>query len=474
MAVNELSVEPAAAVAEARAAFAVWGATPVRERAAALARLRREVVRRADDIVAVVSDETGKPAADVVMAEVMHAAAHADWLARSAPRLLATRRASPRPVWTKQAWLAHRPRGVAAVIAPWNYPFLLPFLPTATALAAGCAVVLKPSEVAPRSGALVSDVVASAGLPAGVVRVVQGGADVGERLVAADVDVVAVTGSTATGRAVARAAAERLTPVVAELGGKDAVVVLADADLRRAARATVWGACFNAGQSCVSIERVYVEAAAHDAFVAEVERALDDVTADGDDRRRDVGPMIGPRQADVVLAQIADAVAHGATLRRGGRRIDTGGRTRIEPALLTGVHPGMAVVRDETFGPVIPVAAVPDEDAAVAAVNDCAFALGASVWSRDRARARQLAARLRAGAVAINDVAVNYGMPQLPFGGTGASGAGRQGGAEGLLAYTVTQSITDSWLRPPRELQWFPRTLGERGWRRLVRALYGR
>jgi len=471
MALND---EPAAAVAEARAAFAGWGATPVPERAAALGRLRREVVRRADDIVAVVTDETGKPAADVVMAEVMHAAAHADWLARSAPRLLATRRASPRPVWSKQAWVAHRPRGVAAVIAPWNYPFLLPFLPTATALAAGCAVVLKPSELTPRSGDLVAEIVASAGLPKGVVQVVHGGPDVGSALVGADVDVVAVTGSTATGRAVALAAAERLTPVVAELGGKDALVVLAGADLRRAARATVWGACFNAGQSCVSIERVYVEAAVHDAFVVELERALDSATSDPSDARRFVGPMIALRQADIVMAQLVDAVEKGADVRRGGRRIDGAGRARIEPTLLTGVDHTMAVMREETFGPVVPVMPVADEDAAVAAVNDSAFALGASVWAADRARARRVASRLRAGAVAVNDVAVNYAMPQLPFGGSGASGTGRQGGPDGLLAYTTSQTITDSWLRPPREAQWFPRVLGADAWRRVARTLYGR
>lgn len=463
----------AAAVRRAHAAAAGWTTlTPV-ERRPYLAALRRAVVDNADRIADVVATETGKTTRDVMLAEVMHAAAHADWLARSAHRILAPRRVSPRPVWTTSASLGYRPRGVAAVIAPWNYPFLLPFLPTSTALAAGCTVVLKPSDVTPRSGELVAEVIAAAGLPDGVVQVLHGGARAGTALVATDVDVVSVVGSTATGRAVAAAAADRLVPVVAELGGKDALVVLADADLRRAARATVWGACFNAGQSCVAVERVYVEAPAYDAFVAELERAFDTVAA-GTGDRRDVGPLIGPQQPDVVEAHVRDAVARGATLRRGGRRFALHGRDYVEPTLLTGTDHTMLVMREETFGPVVPVMVVADEEAAVAAVNSSPYGLAASVFTADRARGQRVAARLRTGAVAVNDVAVNYAMPQLPFGGVGASGSGRQGGAAGLTAYCFSQTVTGSRLRLPREPQWFPRVGGRVAWRRVVRAFYGR
>lgn len=461
------------AVARARTLQPEWAARDVRERATALASLRRTIVREADHIVDVVRSETGKPAADVVMAEVMHAAAHAGWLATAAPGVLRPQRVSPRPAYTKRAWLRYRPKGVAAVIAPWNYPFLLPFLPTATALAAGCAVVLKPSELTPRSGGLVAELAEAAGLPASLVQVVQGGADTGAALARADVDVVSVTGSTRTGHAVAAAAAERLVPVIAELGGKDPLLVLDDADVRRAARATVWGACFNAGQSCVSVERVYVDIRVYDAFVAQLERALDDVTAAGDPRR-DIGPLISPRQVDVVLDQIADAVGKGAIVRRGGRRYDVAGRSYVEPTLLTDVDHSMEVMREETFGPLLPVMAVGGDDDAVRAANDSEFALAASVWTADARRGRDVATRLRAGAVAVNDVAVNYGIPGLPFGGSGASGYGRQGGVEGLLAFCTSQTITDSRLLPPREIQWFPRLVGARGWKRAARLLYGR
>jgi acyl-CoA reductase-like NAD-dependent aldehyde dehydrogenase len=461
-----------AAVARARQASTGWAALPPGERAPALRALRRTVSRRADRIADVVCQETGKARVDAVLAEAMHAAAHVDWLSRHVAGALAPRRVSPWPLYSKAAWVEYQPRGVAGVIAPWNYPFLLPFLATASALAAGCAVVLKPSEVAPASGELVAELVAEAGLPDGLVQVLHGGPDAGAALVRAGVDVVALTGSSGTGRKVAALAAERLVPVIMELGGKDPMLVLEDADLGRAARAAVWGACFNAGQSCVAIERIYVVDSVHDRFVAELERALEGVRAGGGGPR-DIGPIIHPPQLEVIQRQVDDAVARGATLRRGGRRAGEGGRW-FEPTLLLGVDHGMAVMRQETFGPVLPVMRVPDEATAVRLANDSPFGLQASVWTADERRARRVASSLRAGAVAINDCLVNYAMPGLEFGGVGDSGYGRQGGDEGLRAYCFTRSVTWSRVTPRRELQWFPRRLGARAWKRALRLLYGR
>src|SRR6266568_4892365 len=244
------------------------------------------------------------------------AAAHLDWLARHAGRALAPRKVSPWPLYSKAAWVEYQPRGVAAVVAPWNYPFLLPFLATASALAAGCTVVLKPSEVAPASGELVAELVAEAGLPDGVVQVLHGGPAVGAALVQAGVDVVAVTGSSATGRRVAALAAEALVPVIMELGGKDPMLVLDDGDLRRAARGAVWGACFNAGQSCVAVERVYVVDEVHDRFVGELERAFEGVRAGGGGAR-DIGPIIHPPQLEVIERQVRDAAPRRSPHGRG-------------------------------------------------------------------------------------------------------------------------------------------------------------
>jgi acyl-CoA reductase-like NAD-dependent aldehyde dehydrogenase len=460
------------AVARAREASTAWGALTPAEREPALRALRRTISRRADRIADVVCRETGKARVDAVLAEAMHAAAHADWCARHAARALSPRKVSPWPLYSKAAWVQYQPRGVAAVIAPWNYPFLLPFLATESALAAGCAVVLKPSEVAPASGELVAELVAEAGLPDGVVQVLHGGPSAGAALVQAGVDVVAITGSSATGRRVAALAAERLVPVIMELGGKDPMVVLEDADLGRAARGAVWGACFNAGQSCVAVERVYVVEEVHERFVMELERALQGVRAGGGGAR-DIGPIIHPPQLEVIERQVEDAVARGATLRRGGRRVGEGGRW-FEPTLLTEVDHGMAVMREETFGPVLPVMCVPDEDTAVRLANDSPFGLHASVWTADARRARRIASSLHAGAVAINDCLVNYAIPGLEFGGVGDSGYGRQGGVDGLRAYCWSKSVTWSRLTPRRELQWFPRRLGALTWKRTLRLLYGR
>ncbi|CCG01187.1 aldehyde dehydrogenase family protein [Blastococcus saxobsidens] len=461
------------AVAAARCAWPAWARTPVGEREARLAALRQVVLDRAEEIVSVVAAGTGRHPADIAIAEVMHSAAHLDWLARHTARALTVRRPFVWPLVTKRAAIHHRPRGVAAVLAPWNYPFLLALLPTVTALAAGCTVVLKPSEHAPAAGALVARLAAEAGFPPGAVQVVQGGPEVGERLVGGDVDVVAVTGSAATGRRVAELAARRLTPVVAELGGKDAMIVLADADLRRAARAAAWGACFNAGQSCVSIERLYVVRSVHDQLVAELEAAFDELAVGGEGRR-DIGPVVLPGLLPALERQVAEAVAGGARLHRGGRRVRVAGREYFEPTLLSDVAQGAAIVQEESFGPVLPVVAVPDEETAVRLANDSPYGLQASVWTADRVRGRRLATRLRVGGVAINDCLVNYAAPGLPFGGVGASGTGRQGGVEGLRAYCFSQTVTDSLLRPPRELQWFPRLGGARLWTGVARLLYGR
>jgi acyl-CoA reductase-like NAD-dependent aldehyde dehydrogenase len=462
--------EVAQRVAAARRAQESWGARHPADRRRGLVALKRALVRAAPHLVEVVSSETGKSRSDVVEGELLPAVIHARHLARNAHVYLASRRVAAFPVMNKRATVEYRALGVAGVISPWNFPFFLSFQPAVTALAAGCGVVLKPSSATPRSGALVGELAAAAGLPEGLVQVVQGGSETGRALVTAGVDVVSFTGSSAVGREVATRAAERLVPTVLELGGKHPMVVLEDADPVRAARGAVWGRFFNAGQACVSVERVYVVAGVYQAFVEALERALEDVAA-SDDPARGMGPVFGPGQLEVVEAQVAQALAAGARLLAGGRRA---GERFFEPTVLLDVDHSMAVMREETFGPVLPVMRAADEEEAVALANDSPFGLHASVWSGSSARGRRVASRLRAGTVAVNDVLVNYGIPTLPFGGVGASGWGRTGGAEGLRSFSYPVSLTESRLRLRRELYWFPRRGGLGIRLRLLRLLAGR
>ena len=460
------------AVRAARAAQPAWAALTPAERAQHLARLRLVIAQHPDLIADTVGRETGKPVSDTLAAEALHAAAHVDYLVRNASRLLAPRRASSRPLVTRSARVEYHPLGVAAAITPWNYPFLLPLSAASTALAAGCAVVVKPSERAPESGALVASFARMAGLPDGLVRVVRGGPEAGVALLEEGVDVVSVVGSPETGRQVAAQAARTLTPVITELGGKHPMIVLEDADLRRAARGAVWGSCFGAGQMCVAIERVYVVDAVHDRFVDELVAGFAEVRAGGGGRR-DIGPLISREHAAGVDEQVRQSVEAGASLLVGGRADRDGGRC-YQPTLLTGVDHSMPVMTRETLGPVLPVMRVADEAEAVARANESPYGLHASVWTRDQRRGRLVAAAVRAGSVAINDCLVNYAMTDLPFGGVGASGWGRQGGPEGLRAYCYTKAITWTRLALPREPQWFPRLIGPRGWKAALRLGFDR
>lgn len=465
--------EVPAIVERSRKAFQAWSSLSFDERKRHLLAFKRVIVARGEEIAGMVSKETGKPVTDAYPFDVLTSLNLLDHYARRARKYLGRRRAGTWPYVTSQGWVQYEPRGVAGVISPWNYPFFLAMIPTVSALAAGCSVVLKPSEKTPLTGQMVADLAAEAGLPADLIQVVHGEGDVGAALIE-EVDVIAFTGSTAVGRKVAEAAARRLIPAVLELGGKDPLIVLDDADLRHAARAAVWSGMVNAGQTCVATERIYVVDSVADPFMDELDRALDDVAA-GTGDRRDVGPLIDDRQFEHVQRQIEDAVARGAKVVRGGRPVPGVAGKYLEPTLITDVDHSMSIMREETFGPVIAVMRVPDEETAVRMANDTRYGLHATVWSKDAARARRVATRLRSGTVAINDTSVNFVLPTMPFGGAGESGLGSAFAAEGIRAYCIPKGVTRArtpWPTTAILGARFPRRRGLAYWKSIARALF--
>lgn len=463
------------AVEDARKAFVYWSALSHAERRPFLKTFKRVVVANADHIADVVCSETGKDRVDAYTSDIMPALSVMDYYARKAGELLKPVSGGWWPYPMVKRWTEYHPRGVVGAITPWNVPFFLTMLPVFTAVAAGNGVVAKPSEITPLSGQLCVELATEAGLPKGLIRVVHGAGETGQALIAAPVDVVWFTGSTANGRAVAVAAAERLIPVVLELGGNDAMVVLEDADLRAAAQCAVWAATYNAGQICMSVERVYVPESVYEPFLAEVDAAMENVAA-GTGDNRDVGAITDPRLLDVLDRQLADAVAKGAEIRWGGSRVEGTEGTFFAPTVLTKVDHSMDLMHGETFGPVLPVMAVPDEDTALQLANAGSFGLHGSVWSADKRRAARWASKIESGTVAVNDHLINPFIPDLPFGGIKDSGHGRELGPEGIRGFCYIKSITSPRLVPTTRLlgglRWMPRRLGARYWRALARLLF--
>lgn len=457
--------EVEAAIARSRDAQVAWAALSPATRAMKMRNVARALSDQCDLVAGTVRRETGKPLVEA-LAEVLVSVDLIRFYARVAPRYLAPRRVSTGWVVSKGASVEREPHGVVGGITPWNYPLILAMDCVTPALFAGNGVVLKPSEFTPLTTLLIPQLLEGAGVPRGLVQVVTGDGSTGKALVEGGVDHIVFTGSTATGRKVMEGAARTLTPVTLELGGKDPAIVLEDADLERAARGVVFGGFFNAGQTCISVERLYVVKTVHDRFVqrvAELARTL----RTGTDPDVDVGPIITPPQLQIIESQVAAALDQGARAVTGGRRAD--GSSSFPPTVLVDVTDEMAVLREETFGPVLPIVVVEDEDEAVRRANDTGYGLFASVWTGDRRRGLRVARRLRVGGVSINDVLSHYGVPSLPMGGVGQSGFGRRRGIVALEEMTRTRTLFTDRGGMKREPYWFPYT--ERSTRQMKGAV---
>ncbi len=458
----------AAAVARARAAQAAWESTPLRLRTALLLRVHDLLLDEREGLLDLVQAETGKARVGA-LEELLDAAMTARFLAHHARRILRPRRRQGAVPLLTSAEVRQVPQGVVGIISPWNYPLTLALSDALAALVAGNAVVLKPDSRTPLTALAMAELLQRAGLPDGLFVVVPGaGAELGTPLIDG-VDHLMFTGSTATGRHVAEQCGRRLIACTAELGGKNPMIVLADADLQRAVDGAVW-ACFStAGQLCVSIERLYVEDAVYEAFVsAFVDRVRSMRLAVGFDWQAEMGSLISAEQLATVSAHVSDAVERGARVLAGGRARPDLGPFAYEPTVLEGVTEDMVVARSETFGPVVSVHRVRDEDEAVARANDSSYGLNASVWSTPR-HGRRVASRLRVGSANVNEgYAAAWGSHGAPIGGMKESGLGRRHGSEGLLSYTEPLTIATQRLLPLGPL---PRVDHERWARWLSRGV---
>jgi len=446
-----------AAVASACAAQPQWAALSLRNRIGIIREFQRRLYRKKSEIGDAITREAGKPRAESLTTEVLVVLDSARFLVDNAFRLL---RDEPVPhgnlaTKLKRGRLLREPHGVIGIISPWNYPFSIPATESLAALVAGNAVVLKPSELTPLVALELAALLHEAGVPKDIFQVIIGDGATGAALIHSPIDKLVFTGSVATGKRIAAAAAERLLPVVLELGGKDPMLVLDDADVEVASSAAVWGAFVNAGQTCLSVERCYVHRSLYEKFVtACTEKTKKLLVSHGEDRETDVGPLIRERQLKAVEEHVEDARARGARILAGGSRYPEVGKNFYHPTVLADVTHAMRIMREETFGPVLPVMPFDTDDEAIALANDSDYGLAASIWTRDARRGERLARRIRAGTVMINDTISCFGISEAPHGGVKSSGLGRTHGRFGLEEM-VRLKYVDVDLAPGMKKVWW-------------------
>ncbi len=464
-------------VRRARAAQPAWEALGFDGRGALMKDVRAWMVSNRERIISTLGDEAGKPYEDAQM-ELFYCADALGFWAKRAGKWLRDERERPHSPMLLGRKVVNRyvPYGAVAVIGPWNYPLINNFGDAIPALMAGNTVVLKPATITPLSSLLMAEGMREVGVPEDVFQVALGpGNEIGSALVDA-ADMVHFTGSTEVGRGLAERAARRLLPITLELGGNDPMIVLRDANLERAANAAVFGALQNAGQTCISVERIYVEGDAYEPFVEKVVEKVNALRqgAPGDRATVDLGAVISPDQIEILNTHVADAVAKGAELRTGGKQRPGEGRF-FEPTVLTGVDHSMRIMVEETFGPTLPIMRVESEEEAIRLANDSEFGLDSSVFAGDPAHAERVARQLESGSAVINDALVNYFAMEIPIGGAKQSGVGARHGKVGIQKYCQRQNLVVTRFGLDSELYYFPyNRIGSRLTSLMIRALYGR
>jgi succinate-semialdehyde dehydrogenase/glutarate-semialdehyde dehydrogenase len=450
--------EVRAAVARAHAAQLEWDAWGIHNRVKVMRRFQQILLAHKTDIARRITQEAGKPLVEALLTEVLVVLDATRFLIENAFAILREEKLTHGnlAMKTKSGRILREPYGVVGIISPWNYPFSIPATEALAALVAGNAVVLKPSELTPLIALELQALLREAGVPDDIFQVLPGDGETGAALVRSEISKLIFTGSVTTGRRIAQVAAERLLPVVLELGGKDPMIVLEDADIDVASSGAVWGAFMNAGQTCLSVERCYVHQSLYSVFLeacAEKVRKLR--VGNGMDPASEIGPMIHERQVRVVETQIEDAKQRGARVLVGGTRLRELGPTFFAPTVLADVDHNMRVMQEETFGPVLPVTPFREETEAVRRANDSDFGLAASIWTRDRARGERLARQINAGTVMVNDAVSCFSISEAPHGGVKASGLGRTHGRWGLEEMARVKYVDSDRLPRMKKIWWF-------------------
>lgn len=441
---------------QARAAQPIIAASSMRERMQELTQWKHRLVDMQDEIIDAIVAQTSKARTDALVSEILGVVEYLNWVVNTAPKALGEEKiGTPLSLMGKKSRIWYEPVGVVLVISPWNYPFHIAATTIAASFAAGNSTILKPSEYTPMQGVLEKSVT---GLPllSRALTVAYGDGQLGADLVNAKPDLISFTGSAATGRKISASAAQHLTPVALELGGKDAMVVFEDVNVQRTAAGALWGGLTNAGQSCTAVEKLYIQQSIYPQMMAAMEDALAQLVVGEDTTgNSDIGAMTTAFQHEIVLRHLADARAKGATVVGGECLPDS---LFITPALVSNVTDDMLIMQEETFGPVLVAIPFATEEEVLHSINSSIYALSASVWSSDLLRAQRVASAIRCGAVSINNVMLTEGNPALPFGGVGESGAGRVKGVEGLRGMARSKAILIDKQSKKIEANWFPYT----------------
>jgi len=464
----------ASALGVARKAQADWAARSVGERARYLTRAVQKLIDRQDEFIDVLLRESGKPRAEILMMEIYSACDALTYYAKHAAEMLHSEKRHLHGFmrFVKKLRIEYRPLGVIGVISPWNGPFILSLNPTIQALLAGNAVLLKPSEVTPYSGKLVGDLLEDVGLPDGLVTVLMGDGETGAAVVEAGVDKISFTGSVKTGRSVAEACARQLIPCTLELGGKDPMIVCGDANLDIAAGGALVGAFLNSGHVCCGTERVYVVEEVADEFIQKVLERVARLRQ-GSRGEFEIGAIFWDEQLEIIETHVADAIAKGAKLLAGGRRNPNLHGLFYEPTVLSDVNHNMLIMREETFGPVLPIMRVADLEEAVRLANRSDYGLGANIWTRNNRGGIELARQIESGSVCINDMSVTYGVLEAPFGGLKRSGVGQVHGPNALRGFTHAKPILIDRFGGKATAGLYPYSFkNEARMQRLIRILY--